>query len=89
MVIAVRGRLRTGRAASPGAGRPHACAGGAASGDVDANSLIDLNDYRELAPCLTGPEGDVGVGCECLDFDSDSDTDLMDFAEFQTVFSGN
>ncbi len=58
------------------------CAGGPASGDVDANGVIDLNDYISMVPCLTGPFGGAGNGCECFDFDNDGDIDLQDFASF-------
>ena len=29
-----------------------------------------------------------GTGCECFDFDAGVDTDLADWAEFQTAFTG-
>ncbi|GJM24171.1 MAG: hypothetical protein DHS20C16_05860 [Phycisphaerae bacterium] len=58
------------------------CAGGLASGDSDANGVINLDDFANLEPCLAGPGGGLGVGCECFDFDDDGDNDLQDFADF-------
>ncbi|MHC4695801.1 MAG: EF-hand domain-containing protein [Planctomycetota bacterium] len=62
------------------------CAGGAASGDTDANGTLDLDDYADFALCLFDPDGGLGTGCECFDGDGDSDIDLRDFAEFQEAF---
>ena len=64
------------------------CAGGAASGDSDANGSRDLDDYADFEPCLNGVNGGLGTGCECFDFDSDNDVDLENYAEFQVIFDG-
>ena len=64
-----------------------ACAGGPASGDANADSAVDLDDYAKASVCLTGPGGSLGAGCECFDFDTDGDSDLADFAEFQIDFT--
>lgn len=64
------------------------CAGGAASGDTDANGAVDLDDFADLVQCLGGPgieEG--GAGCECFDFDGDNDYDLADYAVLQIIFN--
>lgn len=69
----------------------------AAGGDFDADQDVDLADQQAFSVCLTGPgvrpapdDPDVTtceVDCHnAFDFDDDMDTDLLDFAEFQTVF---
>ncbi len=63
------------------------CAGGAASGDSDASSSVDLIDFEAMATCLTGPDNGSGDGCECFDFDSDDDVDMFDYADFQLKFA--
>lgn len=63
------------------------CAGGMASGDSDANGILNLIDFAALEPCLSGPADSLGDGCECFDFNEDGDNDLQDFAEFQAIFS--
>jgi hypothetical protein len=65
------------------------CAGGAASGDSNANGITDLVDFGNFEPCLTGPNGGLRTGCECFDFDNDGDNDLQDFAVFQASLSDN
>jgi len=70
-----------------------------ATGDFDGDEDVDLTDHAALLACLAGPTqrpdpDDPGVTTcevECLnafDFDEDLDVDLLDVAEFQTVFSG-
>ena len=66
-----------------------ACAGGAASGDTDANGTTDLDDYADLETCLSGPSGGLGAGCECFDFDSDNDVDLENYAVMQITIGSN
>ncbi|MCB9865506.1 MAG: M4 family metallopeptidase [Phycisphaerales bacterium] len=63
-----------------------ACAGGAGSGDADGDGDIDGADAIAYGTCLTGPEGSVESECACFDFDLDGDNDLLDFAEFQTLY---
>jgi len=38
--------------------------------------------------CLAGPGGGLGAGCACFDLDSSGEIDLLDFAEFQVLFTG-
>ena len=64
------------------------CAGGAASGDTNADGSVDLDDYSGLESCLVGPGGGLGTGCECFDFDADNDVDLENYAAFQRLFTG-
>ncbi|GJM24236.1 MAG: hypothetical protein DHS20C16_06510 [Phycisphaerae bacterium] len=64
-----------------------ACAGGIASGDTDANGIIDLAEFANFASCAVGPNAGLGSGCECFDFDSDSHVSLSDFSEFQRVLN--
>ncbi len=53
-------------------------------GDFDADSDIDLLDYRWLQTCFTGPGEDFFLddGCNAFDFDGDGDVDWEDFAAF-------
>lgn len=62
------------------------CAGGLGSGDSDANGVVNLDDFANMEACLVGPDGALGVGCECFDFDSDGDNDLYDFAAFTASY---
>jgi len=65
------------------------------SGDYDSDGTLTLSDFYFFHECLSnvhpgingGPDNDGGPGCRFADFDSDGDTDLLDFAEFQNVFS--
>ena len=56
-------------------------------GDFDANGTVNRIDFAQFHPCLTGPGGALGVGCQVGDFDSDDDVDLRDWAGFQNVFA--
>ena len=66
-------------------------------GDSDADADIDLVDNADLYDCLAGPDTTPNAtpsltqqGCLCtFDFDGDDDVDLIDFATFQRVFSGD
>jgi hypothetical protein len=55
-------------------------------GDYDADGDVDLDDFLEFTPCLTGPAGmSMDPDCAAFDFDGDEDIDLADFAAFQGV----
>jgi hypothetical protein len=59
----------------------------AATGDIDTNGFVDLEDYFYFDICLSlsGPD-QTPIFEECLaafDFDDDNDVDLRDFAGFQ------
>jgi hypothetical protein len=56
------------------------------AGDCDANGSVDLVDYQDLAACLAGPGGGLGVGCSCFDFNADGDVDLQDYSLFMVTF---
>ncbi|MCK4341214.1 MAG: hypothetical protein KAY37_05760 [Phycisphaerae bacterium] len=72
-------------------------------GDWDEDGDVDLDDFAQLAPCMTGPGIPVAPGCEVFDFGPDGDliipgcpvldclpdgdVDLDDFAVFQQVFT--
>lgn len=57
-------------------------------GDYDVDGDVDLDDYAQLAPCLTGPgAGTLPAGCDLLDSDLDGDIDLTDLRLFQTSFA--
>ncbi|MCP4594852.1 MAG: DUF1565 domain-containing protein [bacterium] len=63
-------------------------------GDFDADSDVDLDDYRGFVDCLSGPgtlPAPPMAGCTeaCLaafDFDDDQDVDARDFAALQALF---
>ncbi len=59
-----------------------------APGNFGCDDIVDLEDYRALAACFTGPGGGVEPGCEPADADLDNDVDLADFAAFQSAFTG-
>lgn len=59
----------------------------AGPGGVDGDGDADLLDYRLVPPCLAGPLV-LHAGCDCLDADIDADIDLVDFAAFQSSFTG-
>jgi len=57
------------------------------TGDVGADGVIGLDDYRGMARCGGGP-GVTPVGdCSPLDLDGDGDFDVVDFAPFQVNFT--
>ncbi len=66
------------------------------SGDFDSDDDIDGRDFYFFHECLSnhrlgingGPDQDAGPGCRFADFDDDTDVDLLDFAEFQLMFTG-
>jgi len=66
-----------------------------ASGDYDSDGAAALFDLYFFDDCLTkdgpgifgGPGHDAGPGCRFADFDADRDVDLLDFAEFQNLFT--
>ncbi len=66
-----------------------------ASGDYDSDGAVAQDDFYYFQECLTnerlgingGPDNDAGPGCRFADLDSDADVDLLDFAEFQNLFS--
>lgn len=76
---------------------PLACGLGAGirlvRGDWDNDGVVDINDFPDFVPCLSGPEeADVLAGYDpvCLDvfdYDFDRDVDLADFHRFQFVFA--
>jgi hypothetical protein len=55
-------------------------------GDCTGDGVVDLDDFEIIAPCLTGPDISIAVGCDCADLDGDGDSDLADFAAFQREF---
>lgn len=58
----------------------------AATGDCNADGLVDLADHATLSDCLNGPQASAeGVSCACFDFDGNGTVDLLDFAQFQVV----
>ncbi|MCP4590359.1 MAG: hypothetical protein GY842_06430, partial [bacterium] len=58
-------------------------------GDWDGNGDVDLADYAEFPPCVTGPGGGPPAGgCTPFDFDGDGDIDLADVGSFQAKLGG-
>jgi hypothetical protein len=65
--------------------------GPATPGDVDEDGDVDLDDYLfppSFPTCMTGPAEVAGAECLVFDFDSDTDVDEVDFAVFQSAFTG-
>ena len=57
-------------------------------GDYDGDGVIDLADFANLPPCLTGPGPTTCLtGCDVFDLDADDDIDLTDFAGFQNALT--
>ena len=60
-----------------------------ALGDCNGDGLVNLDDYDDFEPCLSGPNGGLPLPeCSCFDFDGDNDVDLSDAARFQAEFTG-
>jgi len=58
-------------------------------GDFDCNDVVNLNDFANWSPCVTGPKnGPYPAGCEAFDFDGDGLITLHDFARFQLAIEG-
>ena len=62
---------------------------GVVPGDCNLDGDAALDDHADLGACLLGPGGGIEPGCRCFDFDDSGDVDLVDFAEFQTAFTGS
>lgn len=57
---------------------------------TDLPCTVTLNDLRKLIPCMSGPDGNGGVGtCSWIYVDNDNDVDLADFAQLQREFTGD
>lgn len=57
--------------------------------DCNEDGGINLFDYDAFEVCLSGPQGGLlGPGCSCFDVDGNQHVDLLDFAEMQSLFSG-
>jgi hypothetical protein len=60
------------------------------TGDFDEDGDVDLNDFAQFAPCLTGPGGGpIPAGCGAFDSEPDNDVDMHDVAPFQESFNGS
>ena len=62
--------------------------GGSASGDLDGDGDVDIDDYALFYNCMAGPGTLPLVGCETADIDADGDCDLIDLDSFQLAFTG-
>ena len=57
--------------------------------DCNSDGAVDLFDYGDVEPCLSGPDGGLLFpDCNCFDVDGDSDVDLSDLARLQAEFTG-
>ena len=57
--------------------------------DCNSDGVVDLFDYGDAEPCLSGPDGGlVFPDCNCFDMDADGDVDLSDLARLQAEFTG-
>jgi hypothetical protein len=59
------------------------------AGDCDADSDVDLLDYRLFESCLHGPNQPDGSDCGCFDLDASDAVDLADFAEMANALTGD
>ncbi|MFQ6048373.1 MAG: hypothetical protein ACE5K7_03305, partial [Phycisphaerae bacterium] len=57
--------------------------------DFDHDGDVGLDDYAQLAGCLTGPGLQPTAPCQPCDLDNDGDIDLADFAIFTASFTGS
>lgn len=56
-------------------------------GDYDADSDVDLDDYRLYWDCMAGSDPDLAFPCSLhFDVDGDGTIDLKDFGAFQRTF---
>lgn len=58
-------------------------------GDVDGDCHVGQADSSAFIGCLQGPDAPYSNECAPLNFDLDGDVDMADFAEFQTLYSGD
>jgi YVTN family beta-propeller protein len=59
------------------------------TGDVDSDTDTDGSDFHWFVVCDAGANIPTFPVCRCsFDFDRDGDVDLMDFSEFQVIFTG-
>jgi len=56
-------------------------------GDCNGDGAVDLDDYVDMAACLSGPAAPVSGGCECFDLNGDGHVDLFDFSQFQMLMT--
>lgn len=56
-------------------------------GDCNGDGEVDLDDYMDMAACLSGPMDAVSSGCECFDLEGDGHVDLLDFSQFQMLMT--
>ena len=59
--------------------------------DVPGNCVngsdVNLEDYKVLHDCVTGPDGGLDTACLCADNDDDGDVDLFDFSLFLEFYA--
>jgi len=56
--------------------------------DCNADGVLNLFDYGSFIECLSGPDIETPIGCECQDSNRSGTVDLLDFAALQLVNAG-
>jgi hypothetical protein len=59
-----------------------------APGDFNNDGGVNLLDYADFQPCLSGPGVAVTEACVGFDVNRSGTVDLLDFAVAQTTFTG-
>jgi len=57
-------------------------------GDLDYDGDVDLDDFRVLEKCFSGPDVILGYSCTDPDLDGDGDVDCDDVKILETLFTG-
>ncbi|MBP7935846.1 MAG: right-handed parallel beta-helix repeat-containing protein [Phycisphaerae bacterium] len=59
--------------------------------DFNGDKDVDMDDYRHLADCVSGPQVPLlqATTCQDADLDGDGDVDQSDFGIFQRCYSGS
>ncbi|UCF32293.1 MAG: VCBS repeat-containing protein [Phycisphaerales bacterium] len=67
---------------------PFTISNGQLFGDFNGDGVLDLGDYEGFATCLNGPGASTSEEClSAFDSENDEDVDVIDFMQFQLVFT--
>lgn len=58
-------------------------------GDGNRDCRIAFDDFQNFVSCMSGPGVGAHPVCACYDADIDDVVDMLDFAAFQTAFTGD